>query len=283
MNRDHLDWPFFDAAHRDARGGRRALERGRRPRSRARRSRCRLPPPRARPRGGRVAALLRARGVRRRAARARFARAVRRSRDAGAARRPRRFRLRDAGVGQRRHHAGRNRGAAGALAAGGRARRGDRRVRAVGAGRGIGRRGDDHARRPRRRRIGCSTAPRRGSPTAASPISIACSPAPARRRERAAYRPSSSLPPRRASRSPSGSRRSPRTRWLAWRSPVAVFPPTRCWARKGRASSSRCARSTSSARPSRRRRWASPAARWPKRRRARARGRCSAACWAICN
>ena len=148
-------------------------------RSRARRSRCRLPPPRSRARGGRVAALLRARGLRRRAARARFARAVRRSRDAGAARRPRRFRVRDAGAGQRRDHAGGNRGAAGALAAGGCARRGDRRVRAVGARRRLRRRGDDHARASATARIGCSTAPRRGSPTAASPISIACSPAPA--------------------------------------------------------------------------------------------------------
>ena len=50
-----------------------------------------------------------------------------------------------------------------------------------------------------------STARRPGSPTAASPTSTSCSRARAKRRERAASRPSSSMPARPASRSPSAS------------------------------------------------------------------------------
>ena len=67
-----------------ARGGRRALGSRRRARSRARRPRRRLPRPRSRPRGSRLASLLRACRPWWRAARARFARAVPRPRDAGA-------------------------------------------------------------------------------------------------------------------------------------------------------------------------------------------------------
>ena len=52
---------------------------------------------------------------------------------------------------------------------------------------------------------GCSTARRPGSPTAASPTSTWCSRAPAKRRARAASRPSSSTPAIRASRSPNAS------------------------------------------------------------------------------
>ena len=51
----------------------------------------------------------------------------------------------------------------------------------------------------------CSTAPRPGSPTAASPTSTACSRAPARRRARAASAPLSWTPTPRASRSASAS------------------------------------------------------------------------------
>ena len=106
-------------------------------------------------------------------------------------RRPRRFRVRDAGAGLRRDHARGNGGAAGAMAAARRAGRRDRGVRALRAGRRLRRRRDVDARAPRRRRLASWTAARRGSRTAASPTSTACSRAPARRPARAASRRSS--------------------------------------------------------------------------------------------
>ena len=138
--------------------------------------------------------------------------------------------------------------------------------------------------RPRRRRIGCSTAARRGSPTAASPISIACSPAPASASGTSGISAfvvpadTPGLVDRRADRDDRAAPAGP--------SRVRRLPAARRRAAgrgRARASSSRCARSTSFARRSRRRRWVSPAARWTKRRRARARGRCSAACWPTCS
>ena len=83
MNLDHLDWPFFDDRASRARrrisacwAAARVVGAG------TRRRRRRLPRSRARARRRRLAALLRSRVPRRRAARARLARAVHRARDA---------------------------------------------------------------------------------------------------------------------------------------------------------------------------------------------------------
>ena len=77
----------------------------------------------------------------------------------------------------------------------------DRGVRAVGAGRRLGRRGDEHARGRRRRPTSSSTAARRGSRTAASPTSTRSSRGRPTSRARAASAPSSSTRRRRASTS----------------------------------------------------------------------------------
>ena len=143
--------------------------------------------------------------------RARHAHAVPAARDAGRARRPGRLRVRDAGPGQRRDLAGRHARAEGALPAARGARRGDRGVRAVRARRRLRRRRDGHARR-------AATATRwvlDGEKTWISNGGIAdfyvvfarqVEPGAApRRAARGPSRPSSSMPTRRASRSPSAS------------------------------------------------------------------------------
>ena len=157
-----------------------------------------MPPAGARAGRRRLASLLRAGGPWRRAAGTRFARALRRARDARVSRRAGRLRVRDAGPGQRRHHARGQRGTARPLAAARCPRRSHRGVRAVRAGRRVRRRSAGDARAARTATAGCSTAARPGSPTAASPTSTACSPAPARRPARGASRRSSSTPTRRA-------------------------------------------------------------------------------------
>ena len=158
-----------------------------------------------------------------------------------------------------------SRRAEGALAAARRRGRGDRGVRAVGAGRRLRRRGADDARAPRRRRAGSSTAARRGSRTAASPTSTACC---ARTGEAAGTRGISAfvvpadapglVVAERIEVDRAASARAARVRRLP--RPGAM----RCSAPKARASSSRCARSTSSARRSPPPRSASRAARSTK-------------------
>jgi acyl-CoA dehydrogenase len=125
-------------------------------------------------------------------------------RDAGAPRRPGRLRVRDAGPGLGRDQPGRHARAARALAAEGGARRGDRGLRAVRARGRLRRRGDAV-----RARIDGDHAVLDGEKTWISNGGIAdfyvVFARTGERRARAASRPSSSRPARRASRSPSAS------------------------------------------------------------------------------
>ena len=206
----YLDWPFFDDAHRAlaaggcdgwaARAARRAGT------DHARRRRALPRPGRALGDAG-LAAALRAGGLRRRARGARLALALPAARDAGAARRARRLRLRDAGPRQRARSRSpaRERAARDWLPRVARGR-GDRRVRALGARRRLRRRGDgDDARAAT-----AATGVLDGEKTWISNGGIAdfycvfarTGEAPG---ARGASRPSSSMPTRRASRSPSAS------------------------------------------------------------------------------
>ena len=118
------------------------------------------------------------------------------------------------------------------VAAAGRARRRDRRVRAVRARRRVGRRGDERPPPAATATAGCSTAARRGSPTAASPTSTACSRAPARRRGRGHLGVHRRRPTRRGCRRASAStidRAAPAGARCV--STTAACPATRCWAR----------------------------------------------------
>ena len=101
----------------------------------------------------------------------RLALAVPDPRNAGAPCGTGRFRLCHAGAGQRRDFPARQRRAEAALSAARRERRVDRRLRAVRARSGFGRRGDDHQRAGWRANTMCSTGSRPGSRTAASPTS----------------------------------------------------------------------------------------------------------------
>ena len=132
------------------------------------------------------------------------------------------------------------------------------------AGSDVARDGD--ARGARRRRTGCSTAARRGSPTAASPTSTACSRAPATApgaqghfRVRRARRRARTRRRRAHRRDRAASAGAPRVSRL----PGAARRAAR--ARRATASSSRCARSTSFARRWRRRPSASRGARSTRR------------------
>ena len=128
-------------------------------------------------------------------------------RNAGASFRPRRFRLRDAGPWRRsdfavRHARSKRRAGCRRPAA---ARR-SRRLRLSEPASGSDVANISMTARRRRRRLSLSTARRHGSRTAASPIFMWSSPAPARRQARRACRPSSCAATIPACRSPSVSR-----------------------------------------------------------------------------
>ena len=283
---DYLDWPFFEPRHRAlaARARRLGGERRRpRPRPRPRRRRRRLPRARrarsATPAGSRHA--IAGRAARRRRRRDRHALDLPRARDAGAPRRPGRLRVRDAGPAARARSASPARDAAeGALPAAGRARRGDRRVRALRARRRLRRRGDGVRRAPRRRRL----RPRRREDldlrTAASPTSTSSSRAPPTSDPAEGARGISRLH-RRCRHAGLRDRRAHRRDRAASAGAAALheLPHRRersASAPTARASRSRCARSTSSAPRSPPPRSASPAAPSTRRWRARPRARCSA-------
>ena len=143
--------------------------------------------------------------VRRRGRGDRHARHLPDPRNAGAPFRPGRLRVRDAGPGQRRDHPVRQRSEPRALPAEG--GRGEAIAAFALSEPDAGSDVAAHAVRgaARRRRTMCWTAKRPGSRTAASPTCTWCSRAPAKRRARAASRPSSSTPTCPASRSPSAS------------------------------------------------------------------------------
>ena len=117
-------------------------------------------------------------------------------RDAGSSRRAGRLRLCDAGARLGRDQRWPAPTSRSRLAAEGRPRRGDRRFRAVRAGRRLRRRGHAVRARASTATQRSSTARRPGYPTAASPTSTSCSRAPARRPARAASRRSSCEPTR---------------------------------------------------------------------------------------
>ena len=218
LDRAHFDWPFFDATHRalGADADRWAIGAVQRLKVEAesRRSNgdaasgstiranvdaaCRAP--RRFARRSRPAAALRPGALRRC-----FARASIRERCAWCARRSpgttaspiSRSRCRDSAAGPIALAVEAGDHPAAALARRSGARPGNRGVRAVRAGRGLRCRGDDDRAPCATAATGSSTAARRGSPTAASPISTACSCARATSRARAESRRSSFRPTRR--------------------------------------------------------------------------------------
>ena len=113
-------------------------------------------------------------------------------RNAGAPFGARRFRLRDAGPRRRTDLAVRHAGATRRLAAEDPQRQGDCRFRADRSGFGLRCRQYRDGGTARRQRLCHRRREDAGSRTAASPISMSCSPAPARRRARAGCPPSSS-------------------------------------------------------------------------------------------
>ena len=233
MNLDHLDWPFFDDAHR-ALG--RELERVGRT---ARRS----PTTTSMRRAARWVRALGAAGFLRHCVPAAHG-GVREKLDSRSlcvaretlayADGPRRFRVRDAGPRQRADHARGQRGAAAALVADGGARRGDRRVRAVRAGSRLGRASRSATRATRDgdgwRIDGCKTWISNGGIADFYCVF-------ARTGESAGRE--GHLGVRRARRyarsdaSPNASTSWRRIRSRGSRSTAAAFPPTRCSAHRG--------------------------------------------------
>ena len=216
-------------------------------------------------------------GFRRCLRRDRHARHLPDARDARPAFGPRRLRVRHAGAGLGRDLAAWHGGAEARVSAARRGGRGHRRVRACPSRTRAPTSPRSRARRAPTATLMCSTARRPGSPTAASPTSTWCSPAPAKRRGRAASAAfivdagTPRLRDRRAHRRD----RAASARAAALHA-TAALPASQRSARRGRASSSRCARSTSFAPRSPRRRSASRAARSTRRWRARRAARCSA-------
>ena len=268
MDRSTLDWPFFDDSHRRlaatlARWARRA---GAAPLlgARGRRWRCRAAGgPAGEPAGSAPCGAGTAHGGLH--PRLDVRSALPGPRDAGLARRARRLRLRHAGAGSGADHPVRERAPEAPLPAAGGEGRGDRRLRAVGAGGGLRRRGDEHAARGRRRLCPPRRRSRPGFRTAASPTITWCSRAPARRRAPRGCRPSWWMPTapglidcgaHRGDRAASA--RDPALRGVPGAGPAHRRSPAM-------ASRSRWRRSTSSARPSARRRWASRGGRWTRR------------------